>query len=79
MYGGYPEAAFYYDAEADAALGPDGWCDYSAPSCAGRSHGDAIAVDNGLQLLLAIQRDGEYLTDGELTTDNKLDGEGPFR
>lgn len=79
VYGGYPEATFYYGAEADAALAANGWCDYSAPSCAGRSHGDAIAVNNGLQLLLAIQRDGEYLTDGELTADNKLDGEGPFR
>jgi len=79
VYGCYPVATFYYSAEADADLADDGWCDYSAPSCDGRSHGDVIAVDNGLQLLLAIRRDGGYLTDGVLTADNKLDGEGPFR
>ncbi len=79
VYGAYPEATFYYDATADASLSETGWCDYRALSCAGRSHGDEIQVDNGLQLLLAYDRDGEYLIDGELTEANKLDGEGPFR
>lgn len=79
VYGTYPAAGFYYDVAADAALSPTGWCDYSAPACAGRAHGDPVEVDGGLQLLLAIARDGAYLTDGVLTSDNKLDGEGPFR
>ncbi len=30
-------------------------------------------------MLLAIKRDGQYLTAGVLNTQNKLDGEGPFR
>jgi len=77
--GVYPAAGFFYDPTADAALSETGWCDYSAPSCTGRKHGDPIITEGGLQLLLAIRRDGDYLTDGELTTDNKLDGEGPFR
>ncbi len=79
VYGTYPEATFYYDESADADLDDEGWCDYSALSCAGRRHGDAIVVDFGLQMLLAISRNGEYLADGVLTEDNKLDGEGPFR
>jgi len=79
VYGPYPPADYYYAAEADEALSPDGWCDYSAPSCSGRTHGEEIAVEGGLQLLLALRRDGDYLSDGVLTEANKLDGEGPFR
>lgn len=79
VYGTYPQAAFHYDIEADDALTDTGWCDYSAPSCTGRRHADAIEVDGGLRMLLAVRRDGEYLSDGQLNEDNKLDGEGPFR
>lgn len=79
VYGAYPAAGFYYDVTADAALSETGWCDYNASSCAGRTHGDPIDVAGGLQLLLASARDGAFLSDGVLTVDNKLDGEGPFR
>ncbi len=79
VYGPYPEATFYYDEEADAAISSTGWCDYSAPSCTLYSHGDEIEVAGGLQMLLALTRDGSYLTDGILNLENKLDGEGPFR
>ena len=76
----YPPATYYYDRDADTALNPDfGWCDYSAPSCAGRSHGDAIYVNNGLKAILAYKREGAYLDAGVLNSENKLDGEGPFR
>ena len=30
-------------------------------------------------MMLAFKRDGEYLTQGVLNLQNKLDGEGPFR
>lgn len=73
IYGTYPAATYYYDAQATA------WCDYSSPYCAGRSHGDPITNSNGLLALLAYQRDGAYLDTGILGADNKLDGEGPFR
>lgn len=80
VFGDYPEALYYYDAEAAfSELNPLGWCEYTAPSCAGRNHGDLITNENGLKMILAIKRDGEYLTPGVLTVDNKLDGEGPFR
>ena len=80
VYGAYPEALFHYDQEADVDMNTEeGWCDYSAASCAGRNHGDEIVVENGLQMLLAITREGDYLSDGELNAENKLDGEGPFR
>lgn len=76
----YPQATYYYDDEADSTLHPTtGWCDYSAPSAQGRSHGDDIVVDGGLKLLLAYERDGQPLDPGVLTASNKLDGEGPFR
>jgi hypothetical protein len=75
--GTYPQAQYYYDPEADEALG--GWCDYSAPSCIGRNNGDPINVDEGLQLLFAYKRDGAYLEPGILSEENKLEGEGPFR
>jgi hypothetical protein len=79
VYGPYPGALYYYDEQADAGVNPDGWCDYSAPSCAGRSDGDPIVNANGLKMILAIKRDGQYLDPGELNADNSLDGEGPFR
>ncbi|MEW6381951.1 MAG: GEGP motif-containing diheme protein [bacterium] len=75
--GVYPPASFQYDSQADTALG--GWCDYSAPSCAGRNHNDPIFVKGGLKAILAVKRDGAYLTPGILTKQNTLDGEGPFR
>jgi len=78
--GEYPAATYHYTTTADADINTVfGWCDYSAPSCSGRNDGDAIVVPNGLRMLLAIKRDGEYLTPGVLTPDNKLDGEGPYR
>jgi hypothetical protein len=76
----YPPATYYWDAEADTALNADdGWCDYSAPSCVGRSHGTAISVDDGLKAILAYKREGAYLDAGVLNDENKLDGEGPYR
>ena len=76
----YPPATFYYDLEADEDINPDyGWCNYSAPSCAGRTHGDIIPVSGGLKAILAYQREGAYLDNGVLNDENKLDGEGPFR
>ena len=76
----YPPATYYYNQQADMAENPtDGWCEYDAPSCAGRSHGDNIFVENGLKALLAISRDGAPLDPGVLTDENKLDGEGPYR
>lgn len=78
--GVYPAATFHYTTTADVVLNPvDGWCNYSAPSCAGRNDGEPIVVQDGLRLLLAIKRDGEYLTPGVLNAQNKLDGEGPYR
>jgi hypothetical protein len=87
VYGTYPAANFYYNAQADIAMYPYppsdkknlGWCDYSAPSVSRRNHGDPINNPQGLKMLLAIKRDGEYLTPGVLNLQNKLDGEGPFR
>jgi hypothetical protein len=79
MPGGYqyPPATYHYNAVADMANG--GWCEYDAPSCVGRSHGDPIAVTNGLKAILAYKREGVYMDPGVLNTSNKLDGEGPFR
>jgi len=80
VFGDYPAANFYYDGQADIGLYPStGWCDYSAPSASGRNNGDPIVNPNGLKMLLAIKRDGQYLTPGVLNSQNKLDGEGPFR
>lgn len=75
--GTYPPASYYYDPEADASAG--GWCDYSAPSCQGRSHGNTISVSGGLKMILAYSREGVDLDTGVLNQENKLDGEGPFR
>jgi hypothetical protein len=80
VYGTYPAANFYYNAQADVALNPStGWCDYSAPSVAGRNNGDPIVNSNGLRMILAITRDGQYLAPGALDATNKLNGEGPYR
>jgi hypothetical protein len=76
----YPSAKFYYDIQADIAKNPStGWCDYSAPSAAVRANNDQIVNSAGLKMLLALKRDGQYLTPGVLNIQNKLDGEGPFR
>jgi hypothetical protein len=76
----YPPATYYYNTEADVATNPSyGWCEYDAPSCVGRSHGDAISVGNGLKAILAYKREGVYLDPGVINAENKLDGEGPFR
>ena len=78
--GTYPQAAFHYDPQADTALNPThGWCDYSAPSCQGRTNRDPIYNENGLKMILAYEREGQPLESGYLTETNKLDGEGPFR
>jgi len=81
IYGTYPMALYHYDATADIALNPSpaGWCDYSAPSAAGRKDGDLIFNSGGLQMMLAIKRDGGLLVSGYLDQTNKLQGEGPFR
>ena len=47
--------------------------------CACRENESAIFNPEGLKMLLAFKRDGEYLTPGVLNPENKLDGEGPFR
>jgi hypothetical protein len=78
--GVYPGATYHYRDQADTAKNPlDGWCDYSAPSCAGRSDGDTIVVDGGFKMILAYKRDGQFMDPGILNQDNKLDGEGPYR
>jgi len=80
VYGTYPAAKFYYSEEADVLRNPTyGWCNYSSPSLAGLTNGDLIKNPRGLKLLLAIKRDGQYLTPGVLNLQNKLDGEGPYR
>ncbi len=79
VYGAYPTASYYYDEVADIAKNAAGWVDYNATSCAGRSDGDVIKNDKALRMILAYKRDGELLTPGVLTDQNKLDGEGPFR
>jgi hypothetical protein len=87
VFGIYPQGTFYYDERADIAIHPPdppnyvngGWCNYSSPSAAGRTNGSAIFNPEGLKMMLAFKRDGEYLTPGVLNSQNKLDGEGPFR
>lgn len=79
VYGVYPGAVYYYDEEADEDITDYGWCNYSAPSCAGREYGDAILTPGRNRMLLALKRNGDYLTPGKLNEDNKLDGEGPYR
>jgi hypothetical protein len=78
--GRYPPAKFFYSDQADVAKNPaTGWCDYSAPSVKGRVNGEQIVNKEGLRMMLAYKRDGQYLTPGVLNPENKLDGEGPFR
>jgi hypothetical protein len=80
VFGVYPEGTFYYHAQADMASNPStGWCNYSSPSAEGRENGSPIYNPEGLKMVLAFQRDGEYLTPGILNLQNKLDGEGPYR
>jgi len=80
VYGTYPAATFYYDPQADVALNPStGWCDYSSPAAQGRNNGDPVVNPDGLRMLLAITRDGQYLAPGVLDATNKLTGEGPYR
>ena len=58
------------------------YCDASGHGhdhCAYRESESAIFNPEGLKMLLAFKRDGEYLTPGVLNSQNKLDGEGPFR
>jgi hypothetical protein len=90
VFGVYPPGTFYYNERADIAKHPvdtvndptyqnAGWCDYSSPSAACRVNESPIFNAEGLKMLLAFKRDGEYLTPGVLNQQNKLDGEGPFR
>ncbi len=92
VFGIYPKGTFFYNERADIALYPPdpnddqtknyltgGWCNYSSPSVAGRENGSLIFNPAGLKMVLAFERDGEYLTPGVLNLQNKLDGEGPFR
>jgi hypothetical protein len=80
VFGIYPEGTFYYDQQADMATNPStGWCNYSSPSAEGRLNGSVIFNPDDLKLMLAFERDGEYLAPGVLNAQNKLDGEGPFR
>jgi hypothetical protein len=78
--GTYPSATYFYNAQADVAVNQStGWCDYSSPFAKGRTNGDAIDNPGGLRMILAIKRDGVYLTPGVLDSSNKLGGEGPYR
>jgi hypothetical protein len=80
VYGAYSQSVYYYNSEADIAVNPtSGWCEYSAPAWRQLTHESPIMNPSGLQMLLALLRDGQPLVPGELTDDNKLDGEGPFR
>lgn len=87
VFGVYPQGTFYYNERADIAVYPPdppnyvsgGWCNYSSPSAAGRENESVIFNPEGLKMMLAFKRDGEYLTPGVLNLQNKLDGEGPFR
>jgi hypothetical protein len=80
VFGIYPEGTFYYNQQADMATNPStGWCNYTSPSAVGRPSGSVIFNAEGLKMLFAFERDGEYLAPGVLNSQNKLDGEGPFR
>ncbi len=73
VFGTYPEAEYHFSPKATS------WCDYGAPSCAGRKAGETIQVPGGLRMLLALRREGVPLAPAALSKDNKLDGEGPYR
>jgi hypothetical protein len=77
--GAYPSADYYYHTEADADLGENGWCDYSAISCIGREHLDTIVNPDGNKLILAYKRENAYMDPGVLDGENRLQGEGPYR
>ena len=87
VFGIYPPGTFYYNERADIAKYPPdppnyvmgGWCDYDSPSAAGRENETLIFNPEGLKMMLAFKRDGEYLSPGVLNSQHKLDGEGPFR
>jgi hypothetical protein len=80
VFGIYPEGTFHYNVQADMATNPStGWCNYSSPSAAGIENATPIYNPEGLKMILAFERDGEYLDPGVLNLQNKLDGEGPFR
>jgi hypothetical protein len=71
--GVYPEARYHFSGPAAA------WCDFNAPSCAGRKPGEVIRVAGGLRMIVALAREGSPLVPAVLSKDNKLDGEGPYR
>ena len=73
VFGTYPEAEYHFSPKAAS------WCDYDAPSCAGRKTGETIKVPGGLRMLLALKREGKPLFPAVFSKDNKLDGEGPYR
>ena len=76
----YPDEYYYYNTQADTALNPSqGWCNYSAPGCAGLVAGSPINVVGGQKMLLAYQYNGSRLTTGYLDLTNTIQGEGPFR
>jgi hypothetical protein len=79
--GAYPPATYYYNVEADKKKTSNGWCNYSSLGNKARNNGDAINVNGGLRLLLALQADGTDLVPGKLGSDNKLlaNSEGPYR
>jgi hypothetical protein len=73
VFGVYPQAGYFFSPRAAS------WCDYGAPSCAGRKPGGIIRVPGGLRMLLALKREGRPLLPAVLNKENKLDGEGPYR
>jgi hypothetical protein len=79
VFGEYPQAVYYYHPTADIDKNKTGgWCAYS-PLGAVFTEGQLIDNEDGLKLMLAVYRDGKYLSTGVLNKENKLDGEGPFR
>ena len=80
VIGSYPDETYFYNDQADFGAHPTtGWTDYTAAQAKGLENGDTLANPQGLKLLLAFKRDGNYLAPGVLNLQNKLDGEGPFR
>lgn len=73
VFATYPGARYHFSPQAVS------WCDYGAPSCAGRKAGAPIRVAGGLRMLLALCREGRPLSRAALNAENKLDGEGPYR
>lgn len=73
VFGTYPEARYHFSPQASS------WCDYSAPSCAGRKPGDRIHAPGGLLMLLALKKEGVPLAPAVLSADNRLEGQGPYR